>query len=158
MYYRINVVDFTLLPLRDRRVDIPLLVNHFLEVYNKRYNKKIRAFDKASMNIFISYSWPGNVRELSNTVNQAFLLNDGEIISLRGFKKNVLHEKNDLNVFRDFSSVKSLKEKIGEIKEHYEKMIIKEYLNKNSNNKSKTARELAVTRKTLSQKISKYGL
>ncbi len=157
LYYRINVISFHLLSLRKRKEDIPILINHFIKKYNERYNKKIKRFDDIVINRLLFYDWPGNVRELENYVNQIVLLCDKEIIMEDDLKKNNLNKCTEDQIV-NLSDIKSLKGKIDEIVEIYEKRIIEECLSKNNYNRTKTAEDIDVTRKTLRIKMNKYKI
>src|SRR5512145_1571763 len=74
LYYRLNVVSITLPPLRDRRDEIPLLVDHFLKRYSRQYNRPYRKLSDETMHRFMTYHWPGNVRELENMIKRAVVL------------------------------------------------------------------------------------
>ncbi|MFN3947572.1 MAG: helix-turn-helix domain-containing protein, partial [Aquificaceae bacterium] len=78
LYYRLNVLPIHIPPLRERKEDIPILVDHFLELFNRRYNKKVRLHPKV-IEIFIDYPWYGNVRELENTIERLVILKEGLI-------------------------------------------------------------------------------
>jgi len=158
LYYRINVVRLHLPPLRQRREDIPLLIEHFIEKYNHKYNKKILKFNDGAMEALFAYDWPGNVRELENVVNNAVLLSERGIIGVDGLKRNLFSGAIENQLAVDISKVTSLKDTIDEIVNNYEKNIVQQFLLKNDYNKSKTARALSITRKTLAQKIEKYNL
>ena len=152
LFYRINVVSLRLTPLRERRGDIPLLVDHFLAKYGKRYTRDPAPLSPGTLAAMQAWDWPGNVRELENTVNQIVLLG----------------EKSFLSPARPGAPLKSavpaaaagtpLKEGLDMVIEEFERRMITESLARNDGNKSRTARELCVTRKTLAQKIAKYGL
>jgi len=144
LYYRINVIKFHLLPLRERKEDIPLLINHFIKKYNNKYNKSVSGFSNEAIRVMTSYSWPGNIRELENIVNQTILLSDNGTIEIQDLKKNILFSSNIDNNDLNFSMIKSLKKTIKDIENNY--------------NKSKTAQDLDITRKTLLLKINKYEL
>lgn len=158
LYYRINVVHFHLPPLRQRKEDIPLLIAHFIEKYNVKYKKQILKFNGDAMAALISYDWPGNVRELENVINNAVLLAERGIIGIEGLKTNIFSGAKEAQLTVDISRVTSLKDTIDEVVSNYESYIIQQFLLKNDQNKSKTARELSITRKTLAQKIEKYRL
>jgi len=81
LYYRLNVIPIHLPPLRERTDDIPLLIQYFIEKYNKEFGKKISGFDKKAMSAMISYSWPGNIRELENLIERLIVLSDKEVIT-----------------------------------------------------------------------------
>jgi two-component system response regulator AtoC len=160
LYYRINVVSFNIPPLRDRKEDIPLLSYHLMNKYSLKYNKKSLKISDRAIALLNSYHWPGNVRELENIVNQAVLLSTNDYLNIDIIKKNISSdvkvENEKLTI--DITTVTSLKKKINSIIELYERNIINQFLLKNGFNKSKTARELLITRKTLRQKMKKYNL
>jgi DNA-binding NtrC family response regulator len=158
LFYRINVVSFHLPPLRQRPEDIPLLIDLFLRRYNGKYNKKVQGFSAGAVESLRSYDWPGNVRELENVVNQAVLLNEGERIEAGDLRRGLFCGGEESALPIDFSRITSMKEAMDDIHRTYERRIIEHFLQKNHFNKSKTARELSVTRKTLDKKISRYGL
>lgn len=81
LFYRLNVVPIHLPPLRERRGDIELLINHFMNKYNREFNKKIKGFSKEALNLFIDYDWPGNIRELENMVERLVVLNSNNVIN-----------------------------------------------------------------------------
>ena len=80
LYYRLNVFAIELPPLRQRKEDLPLLVQSFLAEFNARNNKQVSALDPAAMRILEQYNWPGNVRELRNVIERAVILSSGEFI------------------------------------------------------------------------------
>ena len=80
LYYRLNVLQINVPPLRDRRDDIMLLVEHFMERNNGRLGTKIRELDSQARKLLLNYPWPGNVRELENTIERAVVLADGDVI------------------------------------------------------------------------------
>ncbi len=80
LFYRLRTVVMRIPPLRERREDIPLLVNHFIRLFNTRYGKNVRAVDTKVMDMFMSYSWPGNVRELQRVMEHAFVFVKGPVI------------------------------------------------------------------------------
>jgi DNA-binding NtrC family response regulator len=85
LYYRLNVIDLVIPPLRERVDDIPALVNHFLKVYNAQLSKKINHMDEAVMQAFKNYEWKGNVRELENAIERAMIMCDGNTLRLEHF-------------------------------------------------------------------------
>ncbi len=159
LYYRINVVSFNLVPLRKRQEDIPLLIDYFIERYNKKYRKRVKGFDEETIQLFMSYRWPGNVRELDNVINQAVLLAEDGVVNLKGLKK-YFFSGDSVESGKGFNieKVNSLKEYISNVIAEHEKRVIEYFLKKNSFNKSKTARDLGLTRKSLLLKIKRYQL
>jgi len=171
LYYRINIVSFHLLPLREHPGDIPLLVEHFLAKYSERYVREPVILDPATMTALSAYEWPGNVRELENVVNRIVLLGETSIGgSAGGGTTGIVHRilpaiaeagETGAPVERmppGASATRSLKEGADEASARYERRAISEALARNSGNKSKTARELEITRKTLALKMARYEL
>jgi two-component system response regulator AtoC len=81
LYYRLNSFPIYVYPLRERKGDIVVLVNHFIETFNVRHNKKIKGADKKALKLMYDYSWPGNIRELENTIERCIILSEGEYIT-----------------------------------------------------------------------------
>ena len=159
LFYRINVVFFHLPPLREHRGDIPLLVEHFLAKFSERYVREPVTLDPATMSALTAYDWPGNVRELENVVNRIVLL--GEASFTGGAPvvvPRVLPAAPAGTEEPRPETAGPLKAGAEEAASRYERRAISEALARNGGNKSKTARELDITRKTLASKISRYGL
>ena len=148
LYYRINVFPIDLPPLRERREDIPLLIEYFLKEFRKRYNKKVRDVSSKVMKIFLNYDWPGNVRELKNAIESASLLADG-IIQVKDLPLHL--QKAMMKEEENGGSLKKTAQQV-------EKEIIIGALEKNNWNKSKTAKLLKIDYKTLYNKIKQYQI
>ncbi|MCG8573179.1 MAG: sigma-54 dependent transcriptional regulator [Spirochaetes bacterium] len=158
LYYRLNVISFELLPLRERKDDIPLLADHFINKCNTKYKKNILHFTKTALLKFQEYHWPGNIREFQNYINQIILLTDKEIIAENDLQTNIIKEKENNQDGLEISDKKTLKDQIEKVISFYEKKIIKKALLANKNNRTKTAQELNITRKTLRLKMNKYQI
>jgi DNA-binding NtrC family response regulator len=158
LYYRINVDSFEVPPLRRRPEDIPLLAQYFLGRYARKYNKIPPAIRAETLEALSAHDWPGNVRELENVINQAVLLCDGDTINIDGLKTRVFAGEGQQSLQMDIDGIRSLRETVTRIGEQVEKQIVTRTLERNGYNKSKTARELDITRKTLTRKIEKYGI
>ena len=150
LFFRLNINSIFLPPLRDRRNDIELLAFHFLEVFNKKYDKKIEGISDAVLKNFKNYSFPGNIRELMNIINSAVIIeSSGEI------RKNSLPHyfletmKTSDHVENDFA-LKSLQD--------VEKDHIKKVLGLNNWNKTRASKVLGISRVSLISKIKKYNL
>lgn len=150
LFYRINVINIHLPPLRERLDDLPLLVNSFITKYNQIFNKSIKHFSTAAYDKLLHYDYRGNIRELENIVEHCFILCDSDIIGpehlperIRGFEKTVTDENN-------INSREVFKEK--------EKEIIINLLRKNNGSRSKTAEELGINPSTLWRKMKKLGI
>jgi two-component system response regulator HydG len=148
LFYRLNVVSLHIPPLRERKEDIPLLVDHFLQKYNSRIHKQsnqIKGVSPEAMEVFLHHDWPGNVRELENTVERLVVLSTGPYL-----------EPEDLAYAGLFlapppeSTALDLKD--------LEREHIRRTLQKFGGHKSETARALGIDRKTLREKLKRYNL
>lgn len=92
LFYRLDVVRITLPPLRERKEDIPLLVNHFIRKYSQKFSKRIRGITKEALAALEKYSWPGNVRELENVIERAVVLEEGELITPSSLPEKIFEE------------------------------------------------------------------
>ena len=158
LYYRINVVRLELPPLRERREDIPLLAQHFIQQYNQRYRKHIKGVADSVMRAWMDYRWPGNVRELQNVVNQGVLLsapgqNELMAVPYPGASPQIVQD----NIF-DPNLHDSLESCVRQTVQELEKASIERILGTCSYNQSKTAEILHITRKTLAKKMHDYGI
>jgi two-component system response regulator GlrR len=145
LYYRIQVVPLTIPPLRERRDDIPLLVQHFLKQSNRRMNKDIRGFTPGAMQKLMLYPWPGNVRELENTVEKAVVMSRQDMItpdlipSIRPSAEGQLRP-------------------LTEAKEEFEKRYLKEVLQLTGGNISRAAQFAGRYRADFYKMLKKYGM
>lgn len=165
LYYRLNVVNLHLPPLRERKGDIPLLTNYFLKHFCKKYNKPFKIISPRVMQIFLDYHWPGNVRELKNLIERIVIFSTKEEITekdliLAEFEpaEKFLSSSVSLDPITPFSE---LLEEIGrEILplEEIEKRYILQVLNVLNWNKSLAAKKLGIDRKTLSEKLKKWNI
>ena len=161
LYYRLNVIFLKLPPLRERKNDIPLLVEHFIHKFNRQFGKNIKHISVEAMEVMLSYSWPGNIRELENVIQRSLVLEKEEVLTkdslplnLRNFKESATEDKTTINI----SSRKPLHKIVKEEVEKIEKKVLKEYLDKFGPNKSKIASLLGLSRKSLYDKLRKYKL
>lgn len=151
LYYRLNVITLSLPPLRERREDIPLLVNHFLEKYCAQNQKPPRRFTPEALQLLMDYSWPGNVRELENAVERAVVLSSGEEMGTSLLPDDIARPhllgekvKPDRSLF--------------EIVDDYERRIILDALDRSSGSQTDAAKLLQVPLSTLNQKIKRLGI
>lgn len=149
LYYRLNVIKISLPPLRKRKEDIPLLVKHFIEKFNKETGKNIKGVSPSVMDLFMEYDWPGNVRQLENAIEHAFIYSTGRTIQLHHLPPDIRKYKRD-TIREIFSSKKPFRE--------MEKRIIFEALENANWNRDKAAKILGISRITLWRKIKKYNL
>lgn len=152
LFHRLNKVEIHLPPLRERTEDIPLLVRHYLEIYNKSLQKKIKGVSRGVQKLFQRYEWPGNVRELVNILERACLLAEKDFIDLADLPDYLQNYLPPPSKFSSFSN-----ENLASLEE-MEKEYIGYLLKKTKNNIKKTADILNVSRTTLYNKIKKYNL
>lgn len=147
LYYRLNVIEVTVPPLRERREDIAALARHFTEKFSKENNKKVIDIADETMELLYGYSWPGNIRELRNVMERAVVLAGSDRI----MPEDLPHKIRDQ---QGFKSLVTLKDRL----DHYEEKIIKDSLRVNDWNKEATSQELGVDLATLYRKIKKLGI
>jgi DNA-binding NtrC family response regulator len=165
LFYRLNVVSLRLPPLRERRADIPLLVDHFLGKYAARYGRAPERLSAETLAALYGWDWPGNVRELENTVNQIVLL--GERSFLAPGRPGAASPPLAAAAWAAAAPLgpppaappsRSLRVAVAATVETCERRIIEDCLARNAGNRSRTARELEITRKTLASKMKLLGL
>ena len=147
LYYRLNVIEIRLPPLRDRRDDIPLLVEYFLHKCAKASRKPLQGVSESSLALLIDYSWPGNVRELENIIERAVTLARGEKIMPEDLPATVQGSRGDRRVLDD-AAERTLP--LQEVEWEY----IKKILEKTGGNKYQAAQALGIDRKTLYRKLA----
>ena len=150
LYYRLSVLPIHLPPLRDRREDIPLLVDHFIAQYNRKLGLKISGVSKEVMKRFLQYSWPGNVRELENTIERAMVLSEKDLIGLEALPTHMQKGEEETQLPTGLSIKKNTKE--------MEIRLIKKALMATRGNRVRAARLLEISRMALLQKLKEYGL
>jgi two-component system response regulator HydG len=153
LYYRLNVVGLSVPPLRERREDIPLLVQHFLETFAERNRKPIKGVTPQAMDRLIRYRWPGNVRELMNAVERAVVLARADYLPAEDFAL-MPAEAPFLTPLASSPGGDAENLPLDEI----EKATILKALEAAGGNKSETARRLGITRRTLHKKLKAYGV
>ena len=146
LYYRINVVKLTLPRLAERKEDIPLLAEHFIERFNKLQNKKILGLSYDTLAIFMRHDWPGNIRELENAVEHAFILCPKGLIQPEHLPDQLRRESQPAALPQGLS----LKEQ--------ERRLLREALERHGWRRLATARELGIDKNTLRRKIQRFGL
>jgi DNA-binding NtrC family response regulator len=154
LFYRLNVVTFRLPPLRERRDDIPLLVQAFLEEFNGKYDKRVRAVDDAALEILMAQSWPGNVRELRNTLERAMIVCEGDLI--RPAHLPQAPARRPVAPAPDSGDIVSFT--VGTDLEEAERVLILRTLAAAGNNKTQAAQTLGISLKTLHNKLRRYAV
>jgi transcriptional regulator with PAS, ATPase and Fis domain len=154
LMYRLNVFTILLPPLRERKDDIPLLVDHFINKHNKAFNLSIRSITQQAMEKMMAYNWPGNVRDLENAIQSAMILSSTPIIQTENLPIRVRgYEQTDPLILPDSDT-----NPVKGANAHAEKELIRETLIKCNNNRTLTAETLQISRKTLFNKMKRYGL
>ncbi|MFC1669583.1 sigma-54 interaction domain-containing protein [Spirochaetota bacterium] len=144
LYYRLNIVNIELPPLKKRKEDVPFLVNHFIKKYNAVKGKNIEGISDEVINILMDYDYPGNIRELENIIEHTFVLCNEHYIQKKHLPKKF---RGDEDSYPERMTL-----------EDFEKYHILKSLERNSWNRSKTARELGIDASTLWRKINKYKI
>jgi two-component system response regulator GlrR len=149
LFYRINVIPIRIPPLRDRREDIPLLANHFLEQANRRLEKRREGFTREAMRRLLDYSWPGNVRELENKVKQSALLARGDLVEV----EDILIEDGAAP-----AATPSVSGTYKEAKKVWERQYLEGLLRKHRGNVSRAAEEAGRYRADFYNLVNKHSL
>jgi two-component system response regulator AtoC len=150
LYYRLNVLPIHILPLRERKADIPPLVEYFIDVYNRKLGLQIKGVSQGAMERFLQYPWPGNVRELENIIERAMILAEGDTIAIEGLLMHVQGDEGS----GSSSSALSIKKGAREM----EIRLIKEALKQTKGNRLRAARMLEISHKALLYKLKDYNL
>jgi DNA-binding NtrC family response regulator len=157
LYYRLNVVPIWIPPLRERKEDIPILVEHFVHKYNYLEKKDLQGVSTDALNILMAYEWPGNVRELENFIHRAVVMEVGPKILPKDLPANIgipqTAERRDLPT-RTLNFRKARKKAI----EFFEKRFLLEALQRNNGNVSNTAKEIGLDRRNLQRKCKSYNI
>lgn len=149
LFYRINVIRLDLPPLRDRKEDLPLLLDHFIDRFNQIHKKNIQGLSHGANSLLMTHTWPGNVRELENIIERAFVLCNGSQIEIR-------HLPTELTGKAPIASETT--PDIGTARRSAEAQAIFKTLEKNNFNRLATAKELGIHKTTLYRKIKTLGL
>ncbi|MDO9515142.1 MAG: sigma-54 dependent transcriptional regulator [Syntrophales bacterium] len=150
LYYRLNVVSMTVPPLRDRRGDIPLLIEYFTKQFSSENDKEIEGLSSEAMDTLLKYDYPGNVRELENIIERAVVIARDHVISIKDLPfEDISHDH-----FTGHKEGGALKDEI----ESLERKRIEQALEETGNNQTRAAEILGITERTLRYKLKKYGL
>ncbi len=147
LYYRINVMNIILPPLRERIEDMPLLIEHFLSLFNIKFGKRIEGISAGAYKVFLEYSWPGNIRELENVLEHCFILCTGKIIEINHLPERLLTKADATNLTLQISPLKNA-----------EVDTLLKVLKKFNYNKNKAAEELGIDKSTLWRKMKRFNI
>jgi transcriptional regulator with PAS, ATPase and Fis domain len=148
LFFRLNIVKIELPSLKERKDDIPYLVNHFIELFNYKMGKMITDVSSEVLTFLMNYSFPGNIRELENILEHAFVMSRDEIIELKDLPSDLLATLENVQTKRP--TIEPLQQS--------ECDVIFESLKRHNWNKPAVAKELKLHRSTLWRKMKKYGL
>ena len=154
LYYRINVINLVVPPLRDRKEDIPVLVDHFISRGCKEKELPLKALAKRAMEKIFDYPWPGNIRELENEMERLIVLSGDEVRVSAELLSQRIREHGSHSKVQGVRVAGKLKDALEEL----EKTMIREGLRRTNWNKSRLAKELGISRAGLIMKVEKYGL
>ncbi len=149
LYYRLNVFTLFVPPLRERKPDLLLLVDHFLEKFAREHKRNIKRISTPAIDMLASYHWPGNVRELENTLERAVLMCDGEVVHGHHLPPSLQTAEASGTITRV-----SLRDAVGA----YEKDLLQDALKTTRGNRAKAARLLDTTERIINYKVRQYGI
>ncbi|WP_437818771.1 sigma-54-dependent transcriptional regulator [Sorangium sp. So ce1078] len=153
LFYRINVLPIAIPPLRERREDIPILMDHFLARNNARFGINIRGFEPEARRLLLEYRWPGNVRELENTVERAMVLCEGERIGEADLPERIREARDPIQM-----QLTSGELSIKKTSRVIEEILIRRALQKTKGNRTKAAEVLEISHRALLYKIKDYRI
>ena len=153
LFYRINVLSIQVPPLRERKEDIPLLVNHFIDKFKKRLNKEIKGIRPDALKALMAFDWPGNVRELQNVIERTMVLTERSDIHLDELPEEIRTSRPEIDDLWDGRTI-SLKANTMAL----EKTLIQRALRETNNNRTRSAKLLKISHPTLLSKMKAYGL
>jgi len=153
LFYRLNVLPIKIPPLRDRKEDVPLLVDHFIDKYSRELNNPIQGISPEALNCLLSFSWKGNVRELENVIERAIVLTDSNQIQVENLPIEIQNPKEE-------SRVSSLSEELSikKASRYLEMDLIKKALHKTNGNHTHASKLLEISHRALLYKIKEYGI
>ena len=153
LFYRLNVIQMTLPPLRDRREDIEMLVQHFVQLQNRRLGASIKSVAPDVMKIFRKYSWPGNIRELQNCIERGVVMARADVIERENLPPKLLSGEDELELIfaSDELSIKKMTSKL-------ERLLISRALQETGGNRTRASKLLEISHRALLYKIKDYQL
>ena len=157
LLYRIEVISITTPPLRERKDDIFLLVNHFIKHFSKKYVKEIDSVHPKAIEVLAEYDWPGNVRELENCIARAIILSKGNRIVLNDLPEKIRDSSTQSRISREKKFILTIPDEGISIRE-MERELIKKTLKKCNGNKTLAAHHLGISRKSLYEKLERYKI
>lgn len=161
LYFRLNILEVRISPLRERKDDLPLLFEHFIKIYNKEMDKNVLGLTVQAKRFLLDYNYPGNVRELSNIIERGVILTTDDKIDDNSLPFNVLEGNGKGNKYGDnftLDDIEQLDNLLGLTLKDAERILIRKCLNKNKGHKKNTAEMLGISERGLRNKIKEYEL
>ncbi len=158
LYYRLKVIDIEIPPLRDRREDIPILVDHYLREFSAKHNKKLEGIEPDGMKLIMRYHWPGNVRQLVNILERAVVLAGRSVLRKEDLPNDLELPSGFTDSFLDDLMHLPFKQAKDKIVTKFMKEYLSRKLNENEGNISHTAAELGIRRQSLQTMIRRLGI
>jgi DNA-binding NtrC family response regulator len=158
LYYRLKVIDITIPPLRERREDIPILVEHYIKEFSERHNKEVQGIDPDALKQIMEFHWPGNVRQLVNILERAVVLASRPILRTEDLPEDLIIRSGFSEGFLDELMHLPFKEAKERITTHFMKEYLARKLHNNQGNISHTAAELGIHRQSLQMMLRRLGI
>lgn len=158
LYFRLNVINIVAPPLRERKEDIPALVEVFISRFNRQLGMMVQGADSRVINLLQEYDWPGNIRELQNSIERAMSMTTSSVLTLRQFDTLMVRARRGWTMGRMDGDGSGAQLDLRAAKEEAEKKAILDALTLNQGNRTRTARELGISRAELYRKMGKYGI
>lgn len=155
LFFRLNVVNVKVPPLRERRSDIPFLVAHFVGKYSRKLDRKIKEVDPEAMRVLYSYNWPGNVRELENVIESALVMSRGSTVKKSDLPSEL---RTHGQIFEDTETLISMDSGLMDTLDAIEAKMIRQALKQSGNVQAQAAKILGISRSNLQYKLKKYGI
>lgn len=153
LYYRLNIIEIRVPDLKERKDDIPLLTRYFIKKFNKEFHREVVGVDNEAIKMLMLYEWKGQVRELENVIERAVLLCDGQYVTVNELPSSISKKAESSTAKYDFEG-----QNLNDTLRSFEKMHIKNVLNKADGNRSEAARILGIDPSTLYRKMEKLGI
>ncbi len=153
LYYRLNVINIQLPPLRERRGDIPILVEHFIARFSEKNKQRAYAFSREAVELMSNYDWPGNIRELENTVERAIVLGRDELLTMDDLPPNIVRGAESLDESPVEAGAPVISIPVGTPLSEIEHRVILETLRRTGGDKSAAARQLGIATRTIYRKL-----
>jgi len=158
LFYRLNVIPIALPPLRDRREDIPLLIDHFIAKYNAKLGKQVGGISPGALSLISQHRWPGNIRELENVIERCLLFTEGPQIAPADLPEALVQKPGAVATSVPPGEEASMKTIVKQATAELEKDLIVAALAETAGNVTQAAKRLKISRKSLQNKMKEFGL